>query len=198
MKPGDKFEFKGYEWITLTSDEETVTAMMAEPWVIESFDDDNSNNWEKSSIRKKIYDELLPELGAENLLTHSTDLVADNGDKSYGRVDDRIWLISCDEFRRYRDIILANYNFADDWLWTVTPWYINHDERAPYPGNGNTVRSVSPTGQISSHYAHGSYGVAPACIFHRASLNSASTDAQKEDSSEGKAFKDVLQAFTDV
>ena len=196
MEIGEKFWFKGYEWIVLAQDEESVTAMMAKPWKHAPFDVDKSNNWKDSSIRKDLYKNLLPALGDGNLLTHSTDLVADNGDRSYGRVDDRIWLISCDEFRRYRDIILKHFGFDSDFLWMVTPWYIWHDDKeALYPGYGSYIRYVhptghisncygsyiryvQPTGHISNCYANCSYGVAPACIINRASLDGASADAQ--------------------
>ena len=99
-------------------------------------------------------------------------LVADNGDRRYGRCDDKIWLLSCDDYRKYRETILANCDFEDDWWWTLTPWWIDED------GSGYFVRSIYPSGSVYSYnLASNSYGVAPACIFHLASLASAPSGA---------------------
>ena len=175
MKIGEKFTFKGFEWVVLDehdfNGEKAVTAIMTKAWATAPFDEDNRNDWRTSSIRKKLQEELLPILGEENLITRSVELVANNGDRRYGRCDDKIWLLSCDDFRHYREIILANCDFEDDWWWTLTPWYIND------VGHGNNVRIVHPTGGVYSSYANNSYGVTPACVFHLASLASAPTGA---------------------
>lgn len=174
MNVGEKFNFKGYEWVALEVNEDTVTAIMTKAWATAEFDEGNSNNWETSTIRKRLQEELLPVLGEDNLVTHVTDLIADNGDKRYGTVEDKIWLLSCDEYRKYREIILENCDFEDDWWWTLTPWYIND------VGYGNTVRYVGTSGSISSLNAINSYGLAPACVIHLASLESAPSGAQDD------------------
>lgn len=175
MKIGEKFNFKGFEWVVLDehdfNGEKAVTAIMTKAWITAPFDEDNRNDWRTSSIRKKLQEELLPILGEENLITRSVELVADNGDRRYGRCDDKIWLLSCDDFRHYREIILANCDFQDDWWWTLTPWYIND------VGGGSSVRGISPSGYVSYSGAYYSYGVAPACVFHLASLASAPSGA---------------------
>ena len=187
MNVGDKFKFKGYEWVALEVNEDNVVAIMTKAWDTAPFDEDNRNDWRTSSIRKKLQEELLPELGEENLITRSVDLMADNGDRRYGRCDDKIWLLSCDDFRKYRETIMENCDFEDDWWWTLTPWYIND------VGNGYSVRSVYPSGTISYSYATNSGGVAPACVFHLASLASAPTGAQEELRKELDALKEKIQ-----
>lgn len=174
-KIGEKFNFKGFEWVVLDehdfNGEKAVTAIMTKAWATAPFDENNRNDWKSSSIRKRLQEELLPILGEENLITRSLELVADNGDRRYGRCDDKIWLLSCDDYRKYRETILANCDFEDDWWWTLTPWWINED------GNGSHVRSILPSGYISYYLASYSIGVAPACIFHLASLASAPSGA---------------------
>ena len=191
MKIGEKFTFKGFEWVVLDehdfNGEKAVTAIMTKAWATVPFDEDNRNDWRTSSIRKKLQEELLPILGEENLITRSVELVADNGDRRYGRCDDKIWLLSCDDFRHYREIIMANCDFQDDWWWTLTPWYIND------VGYGHHVRSISPAGYVSSNGAYYSYGVAPACVFHLASLASAPTGAQKDFQIKIRADLDALK-----
>ena len=161
LKIGEKFDFKGFEWVVLDEhnygEEKAVTAIMTKAWATAPFDENNRNDWKSSSIRKRLQEELLPVLGEENLITHVTDMVADNGDRSFGTVEDKVWLLSCDEFRKYREVILNECSF-DDWWWTVTPWYIPED------GYGNLVRFVNPSGTIYGDSASYSYGVAPACV----------------------------------
>ena len=187
MNVGDKFKFKGYEWVALEVNEDNVVAIMTKAWDTAPFDEDNRNDWRTSSIRKKLQEELLPELGEENLITRSVDLMADNGDRRYGRCDDKIWLLSCDDFRKYRETIMENCDFEDDWWWTLTPWYIND------VGYGTGVRNVNSSGTIYGNFAYTSYGVAPACVFHLASLTSAPSGAQEELRKELDALKEQIQ-----
>lgn len=191
MKIGEKFTFKGFEWVVLDehdfNGEKAVTAIMTKAWATVPFDEDNRNDWRTSSIRKKLQEELLPILGEENLITRSVELVADNGDRRYGRCDDKIWLLSCDDFRHYREIIMANCDFQDDWWWTLTPWYIND------VGGGHSVRIIYPAGYVSYSVASFSFGVAPACVFHLASLASAPTGAQKDFQIKIRADLDALK-----
>ena len=191
LKIGEKFNFKGFEWVVLDEhnygEEKAVTAIMTKAWATAPFDENNRNDWKSSSIRKRLQEELLPVLGEENLITRSLELVADNGDRRYGRCDDKIWLLSCDDFRHYREIILANCDFEDDWWWTLTPWYIND------VGYGNRARIVNTSGIVSNNYANTSSGVAPACVFHLASLASASSGAQKDFQIKIRADLDALK-----
>ena len=53
----------------------------------------------------------------------------------------------------------------------LTPWWIDED------GNGNNVRIINPSGYVNVSSAYTSFGVAPACIFHLASLASAPSGA---------------------
>ena len=73
MKAGDKFEFKGFEWVVLNPKvtEGGVLAMMTSAWNGKeySFDEKGRNNWKESSIKKKLEEELLPVLGKENILS---------------------------------------------------------------------------------------------------------------------------------
>ena len=187
MKIGEKFNFKGYEWVALEVNEDNVVAIMTKAWDTAAFDEDNRNDWKTSSARKSLQEELLPVLGEENLIARSVDLVADNGDRRYGRTDDKIWLLSCDDFRKWREIILANCDFEDDWWWTLTPWHIND------VGYGHIVRSIGPAGSVINYYANDSYGVAPACVFHLASLASAPSGAQEDFLTKIKAEVDAME-----
>lgn len=99
------------------------------------------------------------------LLSHTVDLVADNGDRAYGTVQDTVFILTCDEYRKYCDYI-PHY---DNWIWTATPWFCGDE-------NSDTdvaihVRFVDTDGQLDINYACFSYAVAPACVLNPASLN---------------------------
>lgn len=125
LSPGECFEFKGFEWIVLDNNVDGgVLAIMSSTWNNErySFDDDGCNNYAKSSLRRKLLNELLPVLGEDNLIPHEVDMVADNGDDRYGTVTDRVFILSCDEYRKYR----KHVPLLPEWMWTCTPWYITN------------------------------------------------------------------------
>ena len=166
LHPGDRFDFKGLEWVVLDPDiEGGVLAITAEQFYKrEAFSDKcfiGCNDWRKSTLRKKLYKDLLNRLGSDNLIYHMVDLVADNGDKLYGVVDEQIFLLTCDEYRKYCDVI-PQYNH---WVWTCTPWITTNT------GNASYVRYVTSDGSLNIDLAsNGNGGVAPACIFNPQSL----------------------------
>ena len=162
LSPGERFDFKGFEWIVLDNNVDGgVLAIMASAWNNEeySFDDGGYNNYAKSSLRRKLLNELLPVLGEDNLIPHEIDLVADNGDDRYGTVTDKVFILSCDEYRKYR----KNVPLLPKCMWTCTPWYIT------YSGIGNHVRYVNAGGFLHNCSVCG-YGVAPACVFNPKNL----------------------------
>lgn len=156
---GSHFYFKGFEWIALDNNVDGgVLAVMASSWNGKeySFDEGCRNNYAKSSLRRKLIKELLPVLGEDNLIPHKVDLVADNGDDRYGTVTDRVFVLSCDEYRKYR----KNVPLLPEWMWTCTPWYITDS------GYSYNVRYVNTDGALNSYHAHNTHGVAPACVFN--------------------------------
>lgn len=164
LKPGEQFSFKDFDWIALGHTEDGgVLAIMDGCWEKNSFDSkmDCTNNYAKSTLRKALREELLPILGEENLLPHVVDLVADNGDDSYGTVIDKVFILSCDEYRKYRKYI----PLLNEWSWTCTPWWID-----PNDGSGIHVCNVSTAGSLNYGIAFTSIGVAPACVFNPAYL----------------------------
>lgn len=165
LNEGTHFNFKGYEWIVLDNNVDGgVLAIMASAWNNKdySFDDDGCNNYAKSSLRRKLLNELLSVLGEDNLIPHEVDMVADNGDDRYGTVTDRVFILSCDEYRKYR----KHVPLLPEWMWTCTPWYILD------AGYGNFVRFVNAGGCLGdSGIAGVSNGVAPACVFNPEKMN---------------------------
>lgn len=162
LRPGERFSYKGFEWITLDQVDGGILAVTDGRWNDRdyAFDDNGNNNYAKSTLRKRLNDELLPVLGEENLLYHIVDLTADNGDTSYGKVEDKVFILTCDEHRKYRDYI----PLPSEWMWTATPRYITES------GNGYFTRGADAAGVLHSYSAGNGGGVSPACIFNPKNL----------------------------
>ena len=181
LHAGDHFNFKGLEWVVLDPDKEGgVLAITADIWKRNvPFNRkyfDGCNNWCRSILRDDLY-ELKQEIGVDNLLPHTVDLVADNGDKLYGTLDEMVFLLTCDEYRKYRNLIPQYYG----WIWTSTPWYCG--DKDSDTGAVGYVRLVNAGGQLNCG-AYGSGVVAPACILNPAALNLRQRMAYVEEVSE--------------
>ena len=158
IKDGEHFMYHGIEFIRLGLEQGGVLCMTAKPIAEEAFDPNGCNNWAKSRARKKLNTEFLSLMDENDLLPFESDLTADNGDTAYGKCVDKIGILSCDLYRKYRKIV----PLFDEWMWTCTPWYCG----TPHSGGAGTVRRVRSDGTMNVTSAHNAYGLAPACIFH--------------------------------
>lgn len=156
---GEHFIYNGIEFICLDIIDGNYLAMTAKPWAEIPFDVDNHNDWRKSSLRRVLNSEFLDLLDRDHLIKQTSDLIADNGDRAYGTSEDYVTILSCDQYRKYRDLV----PLFDEWMWTLTPWTCN-------TSYSNTVRYVTTTGNVSTDNATNSYGVAPACLFSSQNL----------------------------
>ncbi len=158
LKNGAVFKYGGLSWIKLDEAGGAVKAL-AESIVEErAFDEDNNNDWETSSLRRYLNDNLLNDLidlGADKnaFIEFESDLTSDDGLKDYGTTIDKIALISCDDYRKYRSLITP----ADDWWWTITPYSTSASDSC-------SARSVHSSGVLSySSACNGGSGVRPLC-----------------------------------
>lgn len=156
---GEHFIYNGIEFICLDIIDGNYLAMTAKPWAEIPFDTNNHNDWRKSSLRRVLNTDFLELLDKKHLVMQTSDLIADNGDKAYGTSEDYVTILSCDQYRKYRDIV----PLFEEWMWTLTPWSCNTSD-------SNSVRTVGTAGNVYSHYANFSYGVAPACLFSSQNL----------------------------
>lgn len=158
IKDGEHFIYHGIEFIRLGLEQGGVLCMTAKPIAEEAFDPNGCNNWAKSRARKKLNTEFLSLMDENDLLPFESDLTADNGDTAYGKCVDKIGILSCDLYRKYRKIV----PLFDEWMWTCTPWHCG----TPHSGYALSVRLVLSCGTVDSNLASIAYGLAPACIFH--------------------------------
>lgn len=159
LNPGEHFIYNEIEFICLDIIGGNYLAMTAKPYAEIPFDTDGKNDWRKSSLRRVLNNDFLDLLDRRHLIKQTSDLIADNGDKAYGTSEDYVTILSCDQYRKYREIV----PLFDEWMWTLTPWTCN-------PSNSYSVRIVYATGDVYNSNASYSYGVAPACLFSSENL----------------------------
>jgi hypothetical protein len=165
IEPGDHFYYNDYEYVLLdVTDNGDYFAIVAEALPERSFNEsgeDGCNNWQSSDLREWLNGDYYTENFKEGHLVHSrSNLEADNGDTKYGTCEDFVTLLSCNQYRKYRDIV-PKY---DNWVWTLTPWHCN-------VGYAYGVCYVNLSGTFGNYYATISIGVAPACTFNHKVLN---------------------------
>lgn len=189
LRPGEHFMFKGFEWVCLDPNHPDggVLAIMAKLWAKDvkfcpsgNFTDEkgNWNNYRTSNVRKILSDMANAVFGGKRLLAHTIYLVADNGDRAYGAVEDLVFILTCDEYRKYREFI-PHY---DNWIWTATPWYCG--EKGSNTDHASYVLIVNADGKLCNCCTYIGGAVAPACILNPKSLNLRQSMAFVEEVSE--------------
>lgn len=189
LRPGEHFMFKNFEWVCLDPNHPDggVLAIMATPWTkdvkfcpSDKFTDEkgNWNNYRTSNVREILSDMANAVFEEKSLLPHTVDLVADNGDRAYGTVQDFVFILTCDEYRKYREFI-PHY---DRWIWTATPWGCG--DKDSDAGGSSIVRTVNAGGLLYNYGACNCGAVAPACVLNPKSINLRQNMAYVEEVSE--------------
>jgi hypothetical protein len=189
LRPGEHFMFKSVEWVCLDPNHPDggVLAITAKPWAkdvkfcpSDKFADEkgNWNNYRTSNVRGILSDMANAVFKKERLLSHTVDLVADNGDRAYGTVHDVVFVLTCDEYRKYREFI-PHY---DSWIWTATPLCCGDEDSDA--GESIVVRTMHEDGLLYNYGACNGGAVAPACVFNPKSLNLRQNMAYVEEVSE--------------
>lgn len=154
-KTGDRFTYNGMPFVILGEEQGGILAVQEQALDKEMpFDEDNSNDWRKSTLRKYLNEEHIKKFNKGDLLPFVSDLTADDGLKDYGTSEDYIFLLSCDLYRKYRPY-MPKYN---NWVWTITPWSCAH-------GSATYARLVNTGGSFNYSFACIAFAVAPACLF---------------------------------
>ncbi len=163
LRPGEEFVYNGIRFICLDVIDGNYLAITADCLCEKRFNDnynDGCNNWKTSTLRRFLNEDVLEEhFDAKHLIKQTSDLTADNGDKAYGTCEDYITLLTCDQYRKYRDYV----PLFEECMWTLTPWRCD-------PGDASNVRNVYPAGAICNGGAGGSNGLAPVCLFNSNNL----------------------------
>ncbi len=155
---GDTFEVADTKWkiLDITS---AGYICLADSIEERQFDSDSSN-WENSDLRgylnEEFFEKIAAEIGLENIVPFERDLISLDGQTEYGKCEDKVSLLTVDEYRKYRSLIP---NTEDYWWWLVSPW------STPCNDYKKSVAVVSSAGIIGNLFCNDYSGVRPVCIF---------------------------------
>lgn len=166
LKIGDTFELAGLTWKILNISDSGYMCV-ADKLDEEMVFDKEFNDWIKSQLREYLntdfIDRIADEIGEDNLIAFNRDLISLDGQIEYGDCEDKVSLLTVDEYRKYRSLIP---NTDDYWWWLISPWstHCNRYDRQ--------VTVVAPSGCIDFDGCYGDVGVRPVCIFSSAIFES--------------------------
>ena len=190
LAQGARFLYGGVEWVKLEDIGAGTLCLAAEPVFLRAFDEENCNDWRKSSLRRELNGAFLDALVAEGadraaFLDWESDLTADDGMTDYGTAVDKIALRSDALCRKYRDITPP----VDAWCWNLTPWTCD-------PEYSYGVRYVNSSGALYRSDAYNGGGVRPLCYPKSAIL--VSIPGAEDDTAYDKIEEVVNAARDDV
>lgn len=153
---GKTFKIGGEEWIVLEQSGDT-TACLRKDLLSEKIKfDDTTNNFSKSYINHFLnvhYKEKLQKLVGNYLCEHTVDLTADDGLRDYKKCKAYVSLLTCEQYRKYTDIMLK-YN-PEKWWWLATAY------STPTRGYNRLIRYVNYSGSLNNYYCNDCGGVRP-------------------------------------
>lgn len=170
VKRGETFSHCGREWLVLEHDDAGNTLVLSQDIIGQMPFDTTSNNWATSSLRTYLVTDFLDSLCFyDNVATknranafdlgfrlYALDLTANDGQKDYGQAFDCVFLLTCDLYRKHRDIIPP----IDKQWWLATAVTTNQ------PAFSLGVHVVHDNGMILSSAADSKLvDVRPACYF---------------------------------
>lgn len=162
LKPGEVFKIGEHDFIVLEQDiRNHTTKVISKDFMAEGivFDED-TRDYSKSNLKKVIERDIQPiieaELGADNLVEHTVDLISVDMQHEFEPCTCKVRPITFDEARQYNDL-LANKEL-DDWWWTCTPWS-TANRSWKY-----AMTVVSSSGYFRNFNCDVSCGVRPFCI----------------------------------
>lgn len=159
LKRGDVFQTTGKRKYKVLEQYGDTTKIISLDLVKENVEFGDNTNYNQSNVKKLCDTEILKdfeeEFGAENIETHTADIITADGQK-FGTVDCKIRPITFDEARGYTDI--TPNPCLNDWYWTLSPW--STKER----GWEKAYAGVSPSGFIINCSYVSEIGVRPVCI----------------------------------
>ena len=159
LKRGDVFQTTGKRKYMVLEQYEDTTKIISLDLVKENVEFGDTSDYKTSKVKKLCDTEILKdfekEFGAENIETHTADIITADGQK-LGTVDCKIRPITFDEARGYTDI--TPNPCLNNWYWTLSPWSTKEH------GWEKVCTVASPSGNFSGNYYDDEFGVRPACI----------------------------------
>lgn len=188
IAPSSVISYGGLDCIVLDVEQDKILVLAKESIGNMPFDEGNSNNFPKGTLCKYLNGEFIKTLKANGadtsaLIPTTIDLTSDDGLKDYGETTQKIFLLTCDMYRKYRSIIPN----LDDWWWLATAYSTESNGYAYY------ARVVDSDGSLYSYYSAyiGHYGVRPAFYLKSSILESLSPSLSEFTTEE--LLKEVLR-----
>lgn len=187
IAPSSVINYGGLDCIVLDVEQDKILVLAKESIGNMPFDEGNSNNFPKGTLCKYLNGEFIKKLKANGadtsaLIPTTIDLTSDDGLKDYGETTQKIFLLTCDMYRKYRSVIPN----LDDWWWLVTAY---STESNGYAYSARTV--FSDGGLIVNSAYYGDYGVRPAFYLKSSILESLSPSLSEFTTEE--LLKEVLR-----
>lgn len=189
VNQGQEFSFAGIKWTALTRGKAGTFALSADVLEERAFDNDNSNDWRKSSIREYLNGEFLQKMIANGAEVNSfremiVDLTSDDGMTDYGEDVCKIALLTADQYRKYRRFIKN----ASNWWWLATAYSC----LASYSCRARLVYS---DGSLHRTYAYyGTSGVRPACVLSSNIMVEVEGENQEDEKTQ-EIFRNAVQTW---
>lgn len=187
IAPSSVISYGGLDCIVLDVEQDKILVLAKESIGNMPFDEGNSNNFPKGTLCKYLNGEFIKTLKANGadtsaLIPTTIDLTSDDGLKDYGETTQKIFLLTCDMYRKYRSIIPN----LDDWWWLATAYSTESN------GYARNARIVGSAGSLDDYYAYyGSIGVRPAFYLKSSILESLSPSLSEFTTEE--LLKEVLR-----
>lgn len=187
IAPSSVINYGGLDCIVLDVEQDKILVLAKESIGNMPFDEGNSNNFPKGTLCKYLNGEFIKKLKANGadtsaLIPTTIDLTSDDGLKDYGETTQKIFLLTCDMYRKYRSVIPN----LDDWWWLATAYSTESNRYA------NGARYVNSDGSLNYYYAyHGRLGVRPAFYLKSSILESLSPSLSEFTTEE--LLKEVLR-----
>jgi len=170
IAPKSVINYGGLDCIVLDVEQDKVLVLAKDSIGDMPFDEGNSNNFPKGTLCKYLNNEFTKKLrtnGADTsaLVPTTIDLTSDDGLKDYGETTQKVFLLTCDMYRKYRSVIPN----LDGWWWLATAYSTESN------GYADLARYVDSDGGLYlSNAYYGSGGVRPAFYLKSSILESLS------------------------
>ena len=187
IAPSSVINYGGLDCIVLDVEQDKILVLAKDSIGNMPFDEGNSNNFPKSTLCKYLNDEFIKKLKANGadtsaLISTTIDLTSDDGLKDYGETTQKVFLLTCDMYRKYRSVIPN----LDDWWWLATAYSTESN------GYARIARYVRSDGSLLYNGAYnGYYGVRPAFYLKSSILESLSPSLSEFTTEE--LLKEVLR-----
>lgn len=187
IAPSSVINYGGLDCIVLDVEQDKILVLAKESIGDMPFDEGNSNNFPKGTLCKYLNGEFIKKLKANGadtsaIIPTTIDLTSDDGLKDYGETAQKIFLLTCDMYRKYRSVIPN----LDDWWWLATAYSTESN------GYASIARSVcSDGGLYNGRACDGLIGVRPAFYLKSSILESLSPSLSEFTTEE--LLKEVLR-----